>query len=134
LQLEKGAAPHNLKRGPGGTLDIEFVAQFLQLENASEDSRVLTANTQDALSALIAAGVVPSELGQALGDSYRFLRRVESALRLLNTSARHDFPADAEPLGQLALLLRHSNPSRLREECLARMSENRAAFDGLFPP
>jgi len=133
LQLEKGAAPYNLKRGPGGTLDVEFIVQILQLENARAAPHVLTTNTQDALAALAAADILPRQHGQQLGISYRFLRRVESALRLLNTSARHDLPADPQELGQLALLLGHSNPTRLREECLACMADNRAIFSELVP-
>ena len=67
-------------------------------------------------------------LAAQLGDSYRYLRRVESGLRLLETKARHDLPTGAEPLHQLALLVGHSNPAKLRDQCLAHMADNRAAF------
>jgi [glutamine synthetase] adenylyltransferase / [glutamine synthetase]-adenylyl-L-tyrosine phosphorylase len=131
LQLQRGASPHNLKRGLGGTLDVEFLVQMLQLRSAANTPEVLTTNTQSAVAALGAAGMLPSALASTLGDSYRFLRRVESGLRLLDTSARHDLPADPQELRQLALLLGHSNPERLREQCLQLMAENRAAFDRL---
>ncbi len=133
LQLESGASPQNLKRGPGGTLDVEQLVQFLQLESAASQPQVLCTSTQAAMERLAEAGALPAELASRLGESYRFLRRVESGLRLLNTSARHDLPADAQQLGQLALLLGHSNPQRLRDECLAYMASNRALFDELTP-
>jgi len=113
-------------------LDVEFLVQSLQLEHAAANVAVLTANTQDALAALIAAGVLSRPMGEQLALSYRFLRRVESALRLLNTSARHDLPAEPQQLGQLALLLGHSNPIRLREECLSCMASDRVAFEQHF--
>ena len=134
FQLEKGATPQNLKRGPGGTIDVEFIVQMLQLENGAAHPAVLSTNNQHALTALAAAGVLPARVAERLGNSYRFLRRVESGLRLLNTSARHDLPADPQQLSQLALLLGHSNPSRLHDQCQSFMVENRALFDELVAP
>jgi len=132
LQLEKGAVADNLKRGPGGTLDVEFLVQMLQLENAAAHPQVLAPNVQEALTALAKAGVLTGETAERLGNSYRFLRRVECGLRLLNTAARHDLPAEPQQLAQLALLLGHSNPVRLREQCLVHMAENRAVFEQLL--
>ena len=134
FQLEKGATPQNLKRGLGGTLDVEFIVQMLQLENGAAHPAVLSTNIQHALTALAAAGVLPHHVAEQLGNSYRFLRRVESGLRLLNTSARHDLPADPQQLSQLALLLGHSNPSRLRDQCQSFMLENRTLFEQLVAP
>jgi len=134
LQLEHGASAHNLKRGPGGTLDVEFIVQLLQLQYAAARPSVLTTNTQSALAALATAGALVPSAAEKLGDSYRFLRRVESGLRLLETSARHDLPEAKSELAQLALLLGHSNPERLRLRCLDAMAENRAQFEVLTSP
>ena len=46
------ASPQNLKRGPGGTVDIEFLVQMLQLQHAAEKPEVLVPGTLDAISAL----------------------------------------------------------------------------------
>lgn len=134
LQLERGASPLNLKRGPGGTVDIEFLVQVLQLQQAHDCPRVLAANTQDALDRLAQAAVLPEGVARPLGDSYRFLRRVESGLRLLELPARHELPSDPRQLHALAFLIGHANPEKLRDQCLALMAENRAAFDQLLGP
>jgi glutamate-ammonia-ligase adenylyltransferase len=134
LQLERGASPLNLKRGPGGTADIEYLVQMLQLQHAPGNQPVLATNTQEALTRLGRADVLPLDLADQLGDSYRFLRRVESGLRLLETASRHDLPADAELLHRLALLIGHSNPAKLRDRCLSLMAENRAIFASLVGP
>jgi glutamate-ammonia-ligase adenylyltransferase len=131
FQLERGASANNLKRGPGGTLDVEFIVQLLQLQYAGARPDVLTTNTQAAIAALATAGALTPGAAETLGDSYRFLRRVESGLRLLDTSARHDLPEAKAELAQLALLLGHSNPERLRQRCLDAMAENRAQFEAL---
>jgi glutamate-ammonia-ligase adenylyltransferase len=130
-ELEGGASPHNIKRGAGGTLDIEFIVQMLQLQHAAAKPQVLIANTQSALVALGEAGILDRQVAETLGQSYRFLRRVESGLRLLETTARHDLPADDMQLRRLALLLGHGNADRLRQQCLDYMRLNREQFDRL---
>jgi glutamate-ammonia-ligase adenylyltransferase len=133
LHQERGAAAHNLKRGPGGTLDVETIVRVLQLESIPSHPAVLMTNTQAAIPLLAAAGALSARQAEQLADGYRFLRRVESGLRLLNTSARHDLPADGAQLAQLALLLGHSNPTRLSEQCVHYQASNRALFYDLFP-
>lgn len=129
LELERGAETENLKRGPGGTLDVEYLVQGLQLHFASAQAEVLETNTQQAIARLASAGRLKPDVAELLGDNYRFLRRVESGLRLLERSARHDLPADRQDLAQLAYLLGHGNPDRLRDQCLAAMASNRLIFD-----
>jgi glutamate-ammonia-ligase adenylyltransferase len=129
LQMESGANRHNLKRGPGGVLDVEFLVQMLQLQQAGKKPSVLVPSTQAAIAALADAGAIPSEMATALGDAYRFLRRVESGVRLLDTAQRHDLPATTAEMQRLALLLGHGNPERLRQQCLTYMAETRAIFD-----
>jgi glutamate-ammonia-ligase adenylyltransferase len=128
-ELERDASPHNLKRGPGGTLDVEHIVQMLQLKHAAAKPEILIANTQSAIVALADAGALDKRVAEQLGEAYRFLRRVESGLRLLDTSARHDLPTDPTQMARLALLLGHGNPSRLHDQCLQHMAEIRAEFD-----
>ncbi|MCA9206956.1 MAG: bifunctional [glutamate--ammonia ligase]-adenylyl-L-tyrosine phosphorylase/[glutamate--ammonia-ligase] adenylyltransferase, partial [Planctomycetales bacterium] len=48
-RLEETASARNLKRGPGGTVDIEFLVQMLQLRCAGEFPEVLVPGTLDAI-------------------------------------------------------------------------------------
>jgi len=132
LALERDASPQNLKRAPGGTLDVEFLVQMLQLRDAAAARpEVFTTSTQGALAALGVAGILSAEMSARLSESYRFLQRVESGLHLLGAVKRHDLPSEAEALSQLALLLGHGNPERLRQQCLDFMAQNRTAFEQL---
>ena len=130
-ELERGASAQNIKRAPGGTLDVEYIVQIMQLRHAHEVPEVLMTNTQAAIAALEEAKLLSGEAAKRLSEANRFLRRVESGLRLLGTSARHDLPEDLQELRRLALLLGHSNAERLREQCLHYMAETRAEFDRL---
>jgi glutamate-ammonia-ligase adenylyltransferase len=70
-----------LKVGRGGLLDIEFLAQWLQMKHGS-DARVRTPDTSEALEALSAGGYLPRSDYERLRDAYRFLRRLEQRIHV----------------------------------------------------
>lgn len=70
-----------IKVGRGGLLDIEFLAQWLQMKHGS-DERVRTPDTAEALDALSSCGYLARADYELLRDSYRFLRRLEQRLHV----------------------------------------------------
>ena len=131
-RLQETASPRNLKRGPGGTVDVEFIVQMLQLRHATASPAVLVPGTLDAIAALHAAGHLADEDAAFLSRSYRFLRSVESGLRLMNTTARHDLPAEETELKKLAFLLGYRSHTALLDQCREYTQENRKRFNRLF--
>jgi len=113
LAMQKGASKQNLKRGVGGTVDIEFAIQMLQLKHVADDPSLLAPGTLEATERLINAGVLSKERGKALMDGYQLLRSVEARLRLMNVTARHDLPTDQAQLTKLAFLLNYPGPDAL---------------------
>jgi glutamate-ammonia-ligase adenylyltransferase len=133
-QLQSTATDRNLKRGLGGTLDIEFIVQALQMEHGSSNPRLLIANTWEAISEFKSAKILEPETATVLSENYQFLRNVESALRLMNTKARHDLPNDQNVLERLALLLGIDSPQTLIDRCRTVRAQNRALFEQLIGP
>jgi glutamate-ammonia-ligase adenylyltransferase len=131
-RLEQTASDHNLKRGFGGTVDIEFVVQMLQLRHAQEFNEILVPGTLDAIAALRTVDMLSEQDATVLHESYIFLRSVESGLRLMNTSARHDLPGDPLELKKLAFLLGTAGPEELVDKCKHFRQENRQRFDRIF--
>jgi glutamate-ammonia-ligase adenylyltransferase len=70
-----------LKVGRGGLLDIEFLAQWLQMQHGSDEA-VRTPDTGEALEALSARGYLPRPDHELLRDAYRFLRRLEQRIHV----------------------------------------------------
>ncbi|HKY39486.1 MAG TPA: bifunctional [glutamate--ammonia ligase]-adenylyl-L-tyrosine phosphorylase/[glutamate--ammonia-ligase] adenylyltransferase [Polyangiaceae bacterium] len=70
-----------LKVGRGGLLDIEFLAQWLQMKHGS-DARVRTPDTGEALDALSTLGYLSRADYELLRDAYRFLRRLEQRIHV----------------------------------------------------
>jgi glutamate-ammonia-ligase adenylyltransferase len=127
-RLEESASPMNLKRAPGGTMDIEFIVQGTQLRVAQRGSHPLETGTLAALEGLSASNDIDPATARELADSYRYLRRVEARLRLMDTSARHDLPRDECEISRLAFLLNSPSPATLVDQCTETMANTRRIF------
>jgi glutamate-ammonia-ligase adenylyltransferase len=131
-RMEQTASPENLKRGYGGTVDVEFVAQMLTLRHGSESPEVIVAGTIQALTSLARAGHLSEEQSLELIHGYQVLRRIEANLRLMNTPARHELPEDDESMRNLAYLMNEPDPELIITQCQQAKKSNRRLFDQLF--
>jgi [glutamine synthetase] adenylyltransferase / [glutamine synthetase]-adenylyl-L-tyrosine phosphorylase len=75
------ASRKELKVGRGGLLDIEFLAQWLQMKHGSDEA-VRTPDTSEALEMLAVRGYLPRADYEVLRDAYRFLRRLEQRIHV----------------------------------------------------
>ena len=73
-RMEEGAASSNLKRGPGGVVDIEFVVQVMQLVHGGANPALQTPETLAGLVALHAAGHLGDDAFEFFETAYRVLR------------------------------------------------------------
>ncbi|REK06792.1 MAG: bifunctional [glutamate--ammonia ligase]-adenylyl-L-tyrosine phosphorylase/[glutamate--ammonia-ligase] adenylyltransferase [Planctomycetota bacterium] len=131
-RLEETATPGNLKRGPGGLVDIEFLVQMLQLKHAQDQPQIAAPSTIEALDALHAAGALADEDHEFFVASYSFLRTVQLRMRLMNTTARDVLPDDPRELAKLAKLLGYASAEALTGDCQRYTSENRRRAERIF--
>jgi glutamate-ammonia-ligase adenylyltransferase len=131
-RLEETASPRNLKRGPGGTVDIEFLVQMLQLKHGGDDPSVRVPGTLDALSALKQGGYLSADDADYFSRSYRFQRSIEARVRLMASTGRHELPDTERELAKLAYLLGYSRQEDLVAEAERFFAENRARFNRLL--
>lgn len=101
-KLEATASARNLKRGPGGIIDVEFVVQLLVLKYGRDHPDILRSNVWDALDAVAAAGLLPPDEVAGLRDGYSFLRTVEARLRVVTDRPLTELPAAAADREKLA--------------------------------
>ena len=132
MRLEETASQRNLKRGPGGTVDIEFLVQMLQLKYGGSDSSIRRPGTLEALEALENGGYLSSDDADYFRRSYRFQRSVEARIRLMNAAGRHELPENAKELAKLAFLLGYADSRELVAEAEHMFAENRVRFNRLF--
>ena len=132
LRLEEGATASNLKRGPGGVVDIEFAVQLLQLLHGNTLPAVRTPNTLVGLEALAAAGLIEAAAADSLRTAYDLLRSIECSLRLLDVRLGHDFPIAEEARNRLAALLGRASGSDLAAEVANTTACVRQIFHRVF--
>lgn len=131
LESEAGATDRNLKRYQGGTMDVEYIVQMLQLTNGHADD-IQHSGTLLALQKIQEHGLLEEDDAIALSKSYVFLRRVESGLRLMDTTHRHDLPEETLELEKLASLLGYESPQSLVTVCRRYRQDNRRRFERIF--
>src|SRR5207244_1639737 len=93
---------YNSKLGRGGLVDVEFAVQFLQLVHGAEHPRVRSASTPQALTELLEEGLLSPQDHQPLARGYRFLRRLESRLRIVRDRSVDRVPEKGRELRHLA--------------------------------
>ncbi len=107
----------SIKRFRGGMIDIEFIAQYLQLRHAHRHPDVLSTDTVDALGRLAAAGCLDRTAAGDLIDAMTLWRRLQGTVRLAfgggvagrdQSPARREFVARALGMADHAALERTS--------------------------
>ncbi len=109
----------DIKRGPGGIREIEFLAQALQLIRGGREPALRERRLLPALQALVQAGHVEPKAGEALAAAYRYLRVLENRIQMLGDAQTHALPTDPSLRERIAHGLGHANTLALETE-LAR--------------
>ena len=92
----------DIKRGPGGIREIEFLVQALQLIRAGREPALQRRGLLASLHALVEGGQIAPATGTALTENYRFLRRLENRLQMLRDEQVYALPADDGSRARLA--------------------------------
>ena len=130
---------YDLKEGPGGIRDVEFLAQALQLFTGGREPAVRSGNVLEALEALAAVEALSGKTAAALASAYLWLRRAEHAAQLDEERQTHAFPREAGAQRALARRMGYTEDdaeaarARLLDDWTAVRSEVRSHFDELLP-
>jgi len=128
----------DLKEGPGGIRDVEFLVQALQLFLGGRTPEIRTGNTLDGLEALGRLEMLPEETSAELSTAYLWLRRAEHAQQLVEEQQTSTFPRDSS--GRLGLARRMGYDEASGDEARAHLVEDwnrhrahvRTHFDALI--
>ena len=91
-EVERRELRDNVKLGPGGIREIEFIVQAFQLIRGGGKPALQTRSLLEALPLLAGHKLLSPEAVAELGESYRFLRRVENRLQQRNDEQTHELP------------------------------------------
>ncbi len=127
----------NIKTGRGGMVDVEFIAQYLQLLHGADTPELRETNTIKALQNLNHAGILKDVEVATLVDGYKFLRKMENMLRLVHDQSIHELPNDPVYLNKLARRLGYQESTHPDQVLLENYRHNtegiRAVFNRFLP-
>ncbi|QDE38211.1 bifunctional [glutamate--ammonia ligase]-adenylyl-L-tyrosine phosphorylase/[glutamate--ammonia-ligase] adenylyltransferase [Luteibacter pinisoli] len=124
----------NLKLGPGGIREIEFVVQLTQMIRGGRDPALRVRGLLPALRACESRGYIPKARARLLREAYVFLRRLENRVQMLRDAQTHDIPDDALSRERLALGLGYASWDALSVDLARHRTEVSAEFAAVLVP
>ncbi|MCU7843658.1 MAG: bifunctional [glutamate--ammonia ligase]-adenylyl-L-tyrosine phosphorylase/[glutamate--ammonia-ligase] adenylyltransferase [Candidatus Thiodiazotropha sp. (ex Monitilora ramsayi)] len=93
-ELHKKGMEANIKLGPGGIREIEFIGQAFQLIRGGRDKALQIRPILDVLQLLQSRELMPEYVVRELREAYIFLRLVENRVQAWQDRQTHLLPAD----------------------------------------
>ncbi len=93
-EVERKGMRRNIKLGPGGIREIEFIGQAFQLIYGGREPALRERGILPVLDHLAASGRLPEPAVASLKRAYDFLRRVENRLQAWDDQQTHNLPED----------------------------------------
>ena len=118
-EVERKGMQDNIKLGPGGIREIEFIAQAFQLVRGGRQSSLRQRGVLQVLDALAVLGYLPAHVTLQLAEAYVFLRRTENRLQAFEDRQMHELPDDDIGRIRLAFAMGFSDRDQF-EQTLAR--------------
>jgi glutamate-ammonia-ligase adenylyltransferase len=116
----------DLKEGPGGIRDVEFLVQALQLLYGGREIELRTGNVLRALEGLVRIQALSEDTVSTLRSAYLWLRRAEHALQLTEERRTQQVPRAAA--GRLALARRMGYADAEGERARSRWQQDWSTF------
>jgi glutamate-ammonia-ligase adenylyltransferase len=127
-EVERREFHANLKLGPGGIREIEFIAQALQLVRGGSIAPLRSRELKAVLPQLARHGCLPAGVVADLDRAYDVLRLAENRIQAQHDRQTHELPDDEPGRARLALAMGHAG----WEDCVAAIDAGRAVVAGHF--
>ncbi|MGB2691612.1 MAG: bifunctional [glutamate--ammonia ligase]-adenylyl-L-tyrosine phosphorylase/[glutamate--ammonia-ligase] adenylyltransferase [Thermodesulfobacteriota bacterium] len=125
------ASKVNIKTGKGGTVDVEFLVQMLQLKYGGDYPELRVQNTVDALFILNLKGIIKDKEFKILKEGLYFLKKMENLLRLLHDRSINElYESDFDKLA--SDLDTNNDGNKLKKEYVSITSGIRKIYDKYF--
>lgn len=122
----------DIKRGPGGIREIEFIAQVFQLIRGGRDVALQVKPTLSVMQLLAERGLMPTVATIELAEAYVFLRRLEHRLQYLEDQQTHRLPTDAEARATVAMMMGYAVFETMANALAQHRANVATHFDAIF--
>jgi [glutamine synthetase] adenylyltransferase / [glutamine synthetase]-adenylyl-L-tyrosine phosphorylase len=134
-RMPRGMDPAlNLKLGPGGLTDVEWVVQLIQLRHAWAVPALRTTRTLAALSAAVDGGLIGADDARTLRSAWLLAARVRDAVMLVRGRASDALPVEQAEIAAVARLLGYAPDAsqELAQDRRRAARRARAVMERLF--
>lgn len=131
-EVRKSGLENNVKRGPGGIREIEFIGQTFKLIRGGLLPRMQLRKTIGTALVLRDMGYFSDQLTENLIAAYEFLRCVENRLQMQQDQQTHELPTDAHARAQIAYAMRCADWEELTTRLHQHMSFVHQRFEELI--
>ena len=101
-EVQRRDMSENIKLGPGGIREIEFIAQVFQLIRGGRESALRIRPTCAVLRQLVDINLLPEQAAGELQDAYVFLRNLEHRLQYLDDDQTQSLPKNEQDRALIA--------------------------------
>lgn len=108
-QVARRELMDNVKLGPGGIREIEFIVQAYQLIRGGQDKRLQQPNLLSVLPLLAGGRLLPGATVHELATAYRYLRCLENRLQMIADEQTHSLPVDDANKSRLMQAMGHGS-------------------------
>ena len=127
-QMKHKRMTNNIKLGPGGIREIEFIGQTLQLIRAGREPDLRERSIVKVLRLLAEKNYLQTEAVEKLITAYWFLRKLENRLQMLRDMQTHVLPDDEPSQQRICLAMNMQDWEMLIEQ----LSFHQNAVDDVF--
>ncbi|MBK8897088.1 MAG: bifunctional [glutamate--ammonia ligase]-adenylyl-L-tyrosine phosphorylase/[glutamate--ammonia-ligase] adenylyltransferase [Candidatus Competibacteraceae bacterium] len=131
-EMERKGMQGNIKLGPGGIREIEFIGQAFQLIYGGREPALRERSILKVLAMLGASGRLPATAVAELQRAYDFLRRVENRLQAWSDQQTHLLPDDERAKLRLAFAMGFTDWNAFGRELARHTAAVAQQFAGVF--
>ena len=131
-ELRRKGMADNIKLGPGGIREIEFIGQSFQLIRGGREPDLQIRPIQAVLALLGRKGLLETDAVAELTTAYRFLRLTENRIQAWQDRQTHSLPSSEEGRARLARSMGFSDWGGFAAELDRHRRRVQARFDGVF--
>jgi glutamate-ammonia-ligase adenylyltransferase len=106
----------NVKLGPGGIREAEFIVQALQLVRGGSEPALQCRELQTVLPLLVSDRGISKTAADEITKAYRYLRRLENFIQAIRDQQTHDLPGNETDRERICLAMRYANWDDLTED------------------
>ncbi len=122
----------DIKTGRGGIREVEFVVQAFQLVFGGRNPNLRVGNLFLALHRLRASGLLGAEEHSILYNAYRFYRRLENRIQMLNCTQTQKLPSSQ--MDRIAVAMGYRDGQELLRELSGHREGVRRIFEEVMTP